>query len=140
MKLPRSNPPFSIAIQNALIQEKFPQFKYSRESSTWIGELRPSLSSPAYLVQIKYKLYALPKVRVLRPKLHPDAPHIYHDDNTLCLYYPPDDSWNHRKYLGNTILLWTAEWLYYYELWLATGQWFGPEAPHGNTKSQHLVE
>lgn len=27
--------------------------------------------------------------------------------------------------IANTIIPWTIEWLYYYELWLATGEWLG---------------
>ena len=79
---------------------------------------------------MSYRLYSIPQVFVLAPKLHTDAPYIYRDSGALCLYYPEDGSWNNRKLLGDTIFLWTAEWLYYYELWLVTGQWFGPEVSH----------
>jgi hypothetical protein len=27
--------------------------------------------------------------------------------------------------LATTVLLWAAEWLMHYELWLVTGQWHG---------------
>jgi hypothetical protein len=92
--------------------------------------MQPTDKSSEYLVKIIYRLYEIPQVSVLKPKLHPEAPHIYRASGALCLYYPEDGSWNSRKLLGNTIFLWTAEWLYYYELWLATGQWLGPEVPH----------
>ena len=29
------------------------------------------------------------------------------------------------KLISNTIIPWTIEWLYFYELWLATGEWLG---------------
>ena len=29
------------------------------------------------------------------------------------------------KFLSKTIVPWTVEWLYFYELWLATGEWYG---------------
>ena len=32
---------------------------------------------------------------------------------------------NSSKLIANTIIPWTVEWLYYYELWLATGEWLG---------------
>jgi hypothetical protein len=133
MSLP-INRPVSLVIQQACIQERFPQFKYSRAKSTWTGKLQPTAKSPEYLVEVTYTLYSIPHVFVLKPKLRPDAPHLYKESGALCLYYPEDGSWNSRKLLGNTIFLWTAEWLYYYELWLATGQWFGAEAPHTNSK------
>ena len=31
----------------------------------------------------------------------------------------------HNKLIANTIIPWTVEWLYYYELWQATGEWLG---------------
>lgn len=135
---PPKNKPLPIGVQQACIQERFPQFKYSRVKNTWTGKLRPTTKSPEYLVKIVYSLYTIPQVFVLKPKLHSNAPHTYKENGSLCLYYPPDGSWNNRKLLGNTIILWSAEWLYYYELWLATGQWFGPEAPHGNPNNPNL--
>ena len=135
MSLP-VNRPLSLAIQQACIRERFPQFHYSRAQSTWTGKLRPTAKSREYLVEITYTLYSIPQVFILRPKLHPNAPHIYKKSGALCLYYPEDGSWNNRKLLGNTIFLWTAEWLYYYELWLATGEWFGPEVPHTGKNSE----
>ena len=134
MSIPRSKP-LSIAIQRACIQERFPQFKFSRVQSAWTGKLKPTTRSPEYLLKITYSIYNIPRVFVLEPKLHPDAPHVYKESGALCLYYPPDDSWNSQKLLGDTIFIWTAEWLYYYELWLATGQWFGSEVPHTGNKN-----
>lgn len=32
---------------------------------------------------------------------------------------------NVYKLLADTIIPWTVEWLYFYELWLATGEWLG---------------
>lgn len=136
MSIPSSKP-LSMAIQKACIQERFPQFKFHRQRSVWRGKFRPTSTSPEYLVEIDYALYKIPRVFVLKPKLHPNAPHIYKESGSLCLYYPPDNSWNYQKLLGNTIFLWTAEWLYYYELWFATGQWLGPEAPHDANKSEN---
>lgn len=133
MSLPVTKP-LSLAVQQLYIRERFPQFSYSRSQGAWIGTLQPTLKSPKYIVQMIYALHKVPRVFVLRPKLHPEAPHVYKENGALCLYYPNDGSWNSRKLLGKTVLLWTAEWLYYYELWLATGQWFGPEAPHIGSK------
>jgi hypothetical protein len=136
---PPKSKPLSLAIQQACIQERFPQFKYSRQKNAWIGRFRPTIKSPEYLVVITYKLYTIPKAFVISPTLHPDAPHVYKESGALCLYYPKDNSWNNRKLLGNTIFLWTAEWLYFYELWLATGQWLGTEAPHTNSKIENFT-
>lgn len=126
-------------IQRACVQERFPQFRYSRAQSAWIGKLKPTPKSPDDLIKITYELYSIPRVFVLKPKLHPDAPHIYKESGALCLYFPEDNSWNSKKLLGETIFLWAAEWLYYYELWLATGQWFAAEAPHLNNKNENII-
>ncbi|KXK10606.1 MAG: hypothetical protein UZ14_CFX002003214 [Chloroflexi bacterium OLB14] len=135
MPLPRDKP-LSLAIQKACIQEQFPQFRFSKAESSWIGILQPTIESPEYLIKIIYKLYTVPRVFVLKPKLHPDAPHIYKHTGSLCLYFPDDKSWTSQKLLGKTIFLWTAEWLYYYEIWLSTGQWYAPEAPHNDIKRE----
>jgi len=41
-----------------------------------------------------------------------------------------------RSWLAKTIVPWTAEWLFLYELWLETGMWWGLEASHNNSKSK----
>lgn len=51
-------------------------------------------------------------------------------DGSLCLYYPGDLAWDGRQNLHETIVPWTAEWLVLHELYLITGEWKGPEAPH----------
>ena len=132
-----SQKPLSLAIQKAFIRERFPQFNCSStiNSCTWIGLLQPTLKSAKYLIKVIYKLYYSPQVFVIKPSLNPDVPHTYKKTGALCLYFPGDpgnSSWNKSKLIGATIIPWTAEWLYFYELWLATGHWFGKEAPHGN--------
>ncbi|MGH8092034.1 MAG: hypothetical protein ACREIF_00990 [Chthoniobacterales bacterium] len=32
--------------------------------------------------------------------------------------------------LADTIVPWTSRWLYFYEIWLATGEWMGGGIPH----------
>ncbi len=51
-------------------------------------------------------------------------------DGSLCLYWPDEWGWTARESLAATIVPWTAFWLYYYELWLVTGEWLGPSSPH----------
>jgi len=33
--------------------------------------------------------------------------------------------------VAGDIMGWTAGWIYFYEYWLQTGEWIGPEVPHG---------
>jgi hypothetical protein len=72
-----------------------------------------------------------PEVLVLKPDLpslagkHP-IPHIYDHDGPgtkLCLWWPKQREWIPRMKLTETCVPWTAEWLWYFEDWLATGEW-----------------
>ena len=31
---------------------------------------------------------------------------------------------------------WTIAWIYFYEVWLETNIWYGPEVPHNNNKEK----
>ncbi|MFC0298455.1 hypothetical protein [Geobacillus jurassicus] len=117
----------TIAQQRCKIQQFFPSFRYFKKGY-WIGTLRPTLSSPFYTIKIIYGKYN-PKVFVIKPTIHKEAPHRY-SDGSLCLYYPGDRSYHESLFIADTIIPWTAEWLYYYEKWLEDGIWWGPEAPH----------
>lgn len=74
-----------------------------------------------------------PEVLVLRPDLPCLAgknpiPHIYDHDGQgtkLCLWWPKQREWMPRLKLTETCVPWTAEWLWYFEDWLATGEWAG---------------
>ncbi|MCW1431349.1 hypothetical protein [Novosphingobium sp. JCM 18896] len=71
----------------------------------------------------------------LSPREDKAIPHLYglYDDPRgaeLCLYYPDGAEWSEGMLLAETIVPWTAEWLFYYEMWQVTGTWGGPEAPH----------
>jgi hypothetical protein len=116
----------------------FPQFAYKAGKNVWYGHLQPTGDSPVYRVKLEYKPGKAPKVWVLSPEVHPDAPHRY-SDLLLCLYYPRYEKWHPRLFLAETIVPWAAEWLLYYEVWLEDplGRWLGPEAPHGGKKQRH---
>ena len=47
---------------------------------------------------------------------------LANDVDLLCVYR--GDQWKADKPLS-AILPWITEWLFYYELWLPTGQWYG---------------
>ncbi|QQS33991.1 MAG: hypothetical protein IPM50_05290 [Acidobacteriota bacterium] len=70
-----------------------------------------------------------PEIRVLEPQLTlaPGAkrlPHIY-PGKSLCLYTRSKQEWDSSKYVADTVIPWISSYLFYYELWLATGKWFG---------------
>jgi len=63
-------------------------------------------------------------------------PHVHSiKQQHLCLHFLPEHSWIPQKHIGLTIIPWTAEWLYHYEIWLVTGNWNGGGIEHMPTKS-----
>ena len=125
----------TLAVQDLHIRRQFPGFSSILRNgrAVWRGKLQPTEVSPVYTVEVRYQLEATPKVRVLSPVLPENAPHLY-GDGSLCLYWPEEWRWQQDVILADTILPWTALWLYYYELWLDTGEWLAPSSPHRGSK------
>jgi hypothetical protein len=101
----------------------------------WIGTLHPTEESPVYTVKIAYRERGVPTVWVVSPPLKPDAPHTYGAEGGLCLYTPSEWNWQGDRVIAETIIPWTVSWLRFYELWLDTGKWLGPETPHSSSKT-----
>lgn len=119
----------SLAWQNWHIKQHFPSFTYRSGPgfAIWQGTLQPRLSSPVYQIEISYRGNKIPKVKVVSPPLTDGCEHLY-KDGYLCLYWPKEWRWGPDRIIAKTILPWTASWLYYYELWLDTGEWHGPSS------------
>lgn len=132
-------PAITIGHQVARIRKDFPNFGYSRSNNlpTWYGPLQPTETSPIYTVKIVYRFAnqfsKSPRVWIVSPEIHPDAPHRYSDDS-LCLYFPPERNWTPYIFISETIVPWTSLWLAFYEIWLDTDHWYGPQAPHKGKK------
>lgn len=127
--------PLTFGQQHAAMQRYFPQFTCKRVGGVpaWTGTLQPGPAWSVYQVRITLPLPKSPRVWVLSPPLRSDTRHRY-ADGSLCLYYPRDESWTPRTMIALAIVPWTAYWLACYELWMRTGEWYGPEAPHGGDK------
>lgn len=132
-RIPRSNGPSRPMLQIVPVRRVFPTFQPRlgrNRSVTWEGQLRPTSDSPGYGIRIIHEEHRVPRVFVVRPKLLPRAPHLYRD-RSLCLYWPKEWSWwNSSQSLAETLIPWTALWLYYYEIWQITGDWLGPSSHH----------
>ncbi len=103
-----------------------------RKKLFWRGKIRPTPISQEYTVSLTWEPGWSPKVWVIGDELqkldNPDFPHIFEINIEkkmvrLCLYRHQEFS--SYKYLSKTIIPWTIEWLYFYEIWLATGEWCG---------------
>ncbi len=127
---------FNPNLQVLKMRECYPQFSSTGRNGRYefTGSLQPRPSSVEYLIRIKYIQFLCPKVFVLRPEIHQNAPHRYPSDNSLCLYEPASFTWTDRRFIADFIVPWTAAWLYFYEIWVETGIWYGPEASHDGIK------
>jgi hypothetical protein len=66
-------------------------------------------------------------------------PHIYGYENSkthLCLWWPKQREWRRDMKFIETYIPWTAEWLWYYEYWRATGEWAGGGVHSDGTKDE----
>jgi hypothetical protein len=93
------------------------------------GDVTPSPLAETYRVRVEYAADDWPKVWVKSPALVPREPggripHMYGQER-LCLFYTRSDEWSGDMYVADTVVPWAAEWLHYYELWHATGDWLG---------------
>lgn len=121
-------------IQLSSIKKAFPNakiIKKSWDSFDLLIELQPTSISEVYPLKISYLGNRLVKVYVVDKKLklasnREKLPHVYSTERQqLCLYSPSKGEWKSTKLISNTIIPWASEWLYYYELWLPEGQWYG---------------
>lgn len=100
---------------------------WKRGQLVWTGELTPSPVCETYLVRVSWDgSRRRPRVKVLRPQLRRRAgeklPHVF-GDGSLCLHF--NGEWLSTMPISESIIPWASEWLYFYELWLATGDWLG---------------
>lgn len=119
-----------------LIQQKYymgvgyPEFRANlgKNSIEWIGAVTPTLMSDTYTVRIFYRIPKRPEVTVLSPELRlatgqEHLPHTFPPEwKRLCLHMAPD--WNSEKPVS-WLVPWISLWLYFYEVWRLTGEWFG---------------
>lgn len=82
-----------------------------------------------------------PEVRVIAPEIRrraeePDTPipHVY-DESTahrpmLCLFDPAENGWSPDQSIAATTIPLIADWLRFYEAWMATGVWTGGGRDH----------
>ncbi|ASZ15882.1 MULTISPECIES: hypothetical protein [Bacillus cereus group] len=124
----------------------FPDFKVEWKKNTviWTGSLQPTPLSKGYTVEIAYSLdMQQPEVIVLNPSLQKRGkekiPHVY-PGNKLCLFRPKKKEWTKQMFIFETIVPWASLWLYYYEVWHATGEWLGGgEHPIARKKQKKSV-
>lgn len=101
----------------------------------------PTAISPEYVVNVFYRMGRHPEIYVREPRLTLRAgqplPHVYsQEEQKLCLYFPSGGKeWNRSMSIATTIVPWASEWLFFYEIWLATGRWLGGGVHLGRPKT-----
>lgn len=137
----------SLIIQEKMLKKIFPDSIVKRNMENyliWTHTLTPSHLSDSYKVKLYYAHTTGVKFYVTEPKLKlavgkKQLPHTYStEEQRLCLYYPDRREWNANMLYVKTIIPWACEWLYYYEIWAGTGEWYGGGVDHINRKNSNL--
>jgi len=121
--------PLTPAQQAYFLKLTFPGFRVvtARSELRCVGRLQPTATSDKYTVELEYKVPSRPRVRVLRPELRlaegrTKLPHVF-PGNELCLYTSPE--WRPDQRIDQFIVPWISFWLFFYEVWLVSGEWLG---------------
>ncbi len=117
----------NVAQQALALRNRYPAANVQLRSSrlVWDGSLQPTETSAEYRVRVMYQSPRYPVATVLTAlatRGEDAIPHRY-SDGSLCLHRPGE--WNSQMLIADTIIVWTSEWLFFYELWLPTGVWYG---------------
>jgi hypothetical protein len=141
MGIPRP-PPLTVAQQYFMLRSNpicAGAGNVQRGRLTWEYEAQPTLLSRTYTIRIAYQLGERPQIVVRHPDLVELAgprrlPHVYQQDPPLlCLYRTVKGEWTQRMRLDETIVPWTALWLFYFEEWLVSNEWKGGGEHPGET-------
>ena len=129
-----NNKKITLPIQGLLLKSTYPESKIFIKNNCliWYGEIKPTPFSHVYKIKIICNRGKKPKIFLCGEHIEGieknDFPHNYHKDKKkqevhLCLNMPHE--FNYSLRIVDTIIPWTQEWLFYYEIWLITGQWRG---------------
>jgi hypothetical protein len=123
------------------MRRQWPDFagaKLGDGTLVWKGPLRPKARFYTIFICWHPVTMSLPYVIIDDPPLRPrpgaafaEIPHLifYKEkpaESGLCLFDPEGREWTAADLIAETTVLWTAEWLIYYELWHLTGEWLAP--------------
>jgi hypothetical protein len=127
-----------LIMESLLIQKRFSFLNTRMVGDRLVcrGSVRPTETSAAYRVELVYKPWNSPEVRILDPEINPEGKLHFYKNGTLCLYDWREQPWQKKWHLADTVIPWTAEWVMYYELYLLTGKWLGASAVHTAPKAE----
>ena len=125
----------SLSEQKLILRARYPNSKCFIKKNTlvWTGDIRPSALSRYYHVKIIYRdCWLRPNVILYGdvPGItRTDFPHHFKLDQErktveLCLHLPYEFN-GKTQIIADLIIPWTQDGLFFYEIWLATGNWCG---------------
>lgn len=123
--------------QAAWVRSRYPGFRCEIQDGLLVcrGRLQPTPVFSTYEVEVHYRTGTWPKAFVPGGQLKPlgaggKIPHSYSDIQP-CLFYPSRQAWRSDMKLADTVIPWLSLWLTFYEMWRATGEWYGGGISHG---------
>lgn len=125
---------YSLAEQRFVLAKQYPEAKCHIKNGIlyWQGAIRPTVLSNEYNIKLSYKMNYRPRVVLYGDNIkeidNPEFPHNFkinkeRKEVDLCLHYKKE--FGSDCLIADTIIPWTVEWLYHYEIWIATGVWNG---------------
>lgn len=118
----------SLAVQALALRSSFPTSAPHLQNGRleWRHQIQPSDATDEYLLRLDARVGRAPDVFVDSPVLVTDAdgrlPHVY-PSGALCVNRIGE--WRPTMLFIDTVIPWAIEWLFYYELWLTSGCWYG---------------
>lgn len=111
----------------------------------WTQWIRPDPLGMWYRLKLRYALGTSPRPLIVEPNLFQLAdgrplPHVFEPINGhphLCLKVAGD--WRPWQRLSSTYVIWSAEWLWFFEHWLQRDEWLGG-GTHAVSPSRAVLE
>lgn len=106
------------------------KYDYKQKKFNVFLKLKPTDDSIEYIVELVCSVGSKKlDVFVRHPNIEEIAegksiPHRY-PSKALCLFYPYYDEWRKNDLWADTIVPWCSLWLFYFEIWIITGEWLG---------------
>lgn len=120
-----------IHVQRAAFKAKMPdcQLHLNKSYLKAMGKLQPTPRSIWYSYEIRYWFKEKIKIFIREPEIKvmhngKKAEHLY-SDGSLCLFFPKAREFNSKRLIVEYIIPWISLWLFFYEIWLVTGDWKG---------------
>jgi hypothetical protein len=108
------------------------------KTAVFEGDMSPTASKFKYNLRIICSEKKFPKIFVTNITYEERRPEHLYEDNSLCLFYPSANEYKQEDLIFPKLIDWTALWLYYYEIWLYTNEWYGGGISHNKKENKNV--